>query len=147
MVAGRVVSVDILRGLVMVIMALDHVRDFFTSVPFSPTDLTQTSLPLFFTRWITHFCAPAFVFLAGVGAGLSAHGRPQRGLAVRFLWTRGLWLIVAEVTVVRFAWAFNLEYATQVWVQVDLGNRLVDDRARAAWSTCRPGRWRPSASS
>ena len=57
-VAGRVASVDILRGLVMVIMALDHVRDFFTDVRFSPEDVTQTSLPLFFTRWITHFCAP-----------------------------------------------------------------------------------------
>ncbi len=117
-VAGRVLSVDILRGVVMVIMALDHVRDYFTNVPFDPADLTQTSVPLFLTRWITHICAPTFVFLAGVGAGLSeAGGRSRRSLS-RFLWTRGLWLIVAEVTIVRFAWAFNLEYTTQVWVQV-----------------------------
>ena len=117
-VAGRVLSVDILRGVVMVIMALDHVRDYFTNVPFDPADLTQTSVPLFLTRWITHICAPTFVFLAGVGAGLSeAGGRSRRSMS-RFLWTRGLWLIVAEVTIVRFAWAFNLEYTTQVWVQV-----------------------------
>jgi uncharacterized membrane protein len=117
-VAGRVVSVDILRGVVMVIMALDHVRDFFTNVRYNPEDVTQTSLPLFFTRWITHFCAPSFVFLAGVGAGLAAaRGRPRPALA-RFLLTRGAWLIVAELTVVRFGWTFNLDYANQVWVQV-----------------------------
>jgi uncharacterized membrane protein len=117
-VAGRVVSVDILRGVVMVIMALDHVRDFFTSVPFDPTDLTQTSVPLFLTRWITHFCAPTFVFLAGVGAGLSLAGGRSLSSLSRFLWTRGLWLVVAELTIVRFAWAFNFEYTTQLWVQV-----------------------------
>ena len=118
LVAGRVISVDILRGVVMVIMALDHVRDFFTNIRFSPEDVTQTSLPLFFTRWITHFCAPTFVFLAGVGAGLSAaRGKPRPALA-RFLLTRGAWLIIAELTVVRFGWSFNLQYATQVWVQV-----------------------------
>lgn len=117
-VAGRVISVDILRGVVMVIMALDHVRDFFTNVRFAPEDVTQTSLPLFFTRWITHFCAPTFVFLAGVGAGLSAaRGRPRPALA-KFLLTRGAWLIVVELTLVRFGWTFNLDYANQVWVQV-----------------------------
>jgi uncharacterized membrane protein len=117
-VAGRVASVDILRGVVMVIMALDHVRDYFTNAPFDPTDLSQTSVAYFLTRWITHFCAPTFVFLAGVGAGLSgAGGRPPRSLS-RFLWTRGLWLIIAELTIVRFAWAFNFSYTTQLWVQV-----------------------------
>ena len=117
-VAGRVVSVDILRGVVMVIMALDHVRDYFTNVPFNPEDVTQTSLALFFTRWITHFCAPTFVFLAGVGAGLStARGKPRPALA-RFLLTRGAWLVVAELTIVRFGWTFNLDYENQIWVQV-----------------------------
>lgn len=102
----------------MVIMALDHVRDYFTNVRFSPEDVTQTSLPLFFTRWITHFCAPSFVFLAGVGAGLSAARGKPRGALSRFLVTRGLWLIVAEVTVIRLGWTFNFDYANQVWVQV-----------------------------
>lgn len=114
----RVTSVDVVRGLVMVIMALDHARDFFTNVRFAPEDLTATNLPLFFTRWITHFCAPTFVLLAGVGAGISAaNGKPLSSLS-RFLVTRGLWLVVAELTIVRFGWTFNLDYANQVWVQV-----------------------------
>ncbi len=115
---GRLASVDILRGLVMVIMALDHARDFFTDVRFPPEDLAQSNLPLFLTRWITHFCAPTFVLLAGTGAGLSRLGGRSVGSLSRFLWTRGLWLIVAELTLVRFGWTFNLDYATQVWVQV-----------------------------
>lgn len=102
----------------MVIMALDHVRDFFSNIQYQPEDVTQTSLPLFFTRWITHFCAPTFVFLAGVGAGLSAvRGKPRPALA-RFLLSRGAWLLVAELTIVRFGWTFNLDYANAVWVQV-----------------------------
>ena len=103
----RLVSVDMLRGIIMVIMALDHVRDYFTNVHFDPTDLTQTTVALFFTRWITHFCAPVFVFLAGTGAFLSAsRGKPIKELS-RFLWTRGLMLVIFEATVVRFAWLFN----------------------------------------
>src|SRR3989339_516485 len=68
----RLDSIDILRGIVMILMALNHVRDFFTNVRFDPLDLSQTNAPLFFTRWITHFCAPVFVFLAGTGAFLSS---------------------------------------------------------------------------
>ncbi|MGH8579003.1 MAG: DUF1624 domain-containing protein [Gammaproteobacteria bacterium] len=106
----RLVSVDLLRGLVMVIMALDHTRDFFTNVHFSPTDLSKTSVALFLTRWITHFCAPAFVFLAGTGAFLfGSHGKTKSELAV-FLTTRGLWLIFLQITAETFAWNFTTDY-------------------------------------
>ncbi len=107
---ARLDAPDLLRGLVMVVMALDHVRDFFTIVRFDPMDLTQTSAPLFFTRWATHFCAPTFVLLAGASAYLYGHRGRTRAEVTRFLLTRGLWLILLEVTVVRFAWYFNLDY-------------------------------------
>lgn len=101
--AERARSIDTLRGAVMVLMVLDHARDFFVSLPVEPTDLARTTAPLFFTRFITHYCAPVFVLLAGTGAQLHAQ---KRGLAAtrRFLWTRGLWMIVLELTFVRFAW-------------------------------------------
>src|SRR5260370_37668926 len=96
---GRLTSVDVLRGLVMVIMALDHTRDFFSNSAnlFDPTDLTHTSPMLFFTRWITHFCAPVFVFLAGAGAYLSlSRGKDVCELS-KFLITRGLWLLFLQL--------------------------------------------------
>lgn len=93
----------------MIVMALDHVRDYFSSARFEPTDLTKTWPALFFTRWITHFCAPTFVFLAGTGAFLYGASRDRKSLS-RFLWTRGLWLIVVELTLVRFGWTFGWNY-------------------------------------
>jgi uncharacterized membrane protein len=103
----RIDSVDFLRGLVIVVMALDHVRDYVTSVRFDPLDLTQTNAALFLTRWITHFCAPVFVFLAGTSAGLQAAAGKTKSELARFLLTRGLWLIFLELTVIYFGWTFN----------------------------------------
>jgi uncharacterized membrane protein len=106
----RLDSVDLLRGAVMVVMALDHVRDFFCAVPGNPQDPSQASPALFLTRWVTHFCAPVFVFLAGAGASLAAaRGQPRRELAW-FLFTRGLWLVVLELTLIRLGWSFDVTY-------------------------------------
>jgi len=108
---ARLASVDIVRGAVMILMALDHVRDYFSNARVSPLDLSQTTVALFFTRWVTHFCAPAFILLAGTSAFLWASGRGKsKAELARFLLTRGLWLVVLELTVVRFAWSFSLDY-------------------------------------
>ena len=106
----RIPSIDIARGLVMVIMALDHTRDFLhvDAMTQSPTDMATTTPILFFTRWITHLCAPSFVFLSGVSAYISMHnGRgPQAGR--RFLLSRGIWLLVLEFTLVNFGLSFDI---------------------------------------
>jgi len=114
---ARLVSIDVLRGFVIVLMALDHVRDYFTNAHFDALDLTQTNGPLFLTRWITHFCAPTFIFLAGISARLTAARMTPAQLS-RFLLTRGLWMIVLEITVVGFAWSFNFRYEHGLFLQV-----------------------------
>jgi uncharacterized membrane protein len=102
----RLASVDILRGLVMVIMALDHTRHFMSNVLFPPELISNTYAALFFTRFITHFCAPVFSFLAGTGAFLAT----SRGKSVQqvswLFFTRGLWLVFLELTIVDFSWTF-----------------------------------------
>ena len=109
--SSRLLSIDALRGTVMVIMALDHIRDFFdrSAMSFSPTDLTQTTPILFFTRWITHFCLPVFLFCAGAGAFLwwRRGNRTKRELSW-FLLTRGLWFLILELIVMNFAYNFNV---------------------------------------
>jgi uncharacterized membrane protein len=108
--ARRVQSVDVLRGIVMIIMALDHVRDYFGAASVNPTDIATTTVPLFFTRWITHICAPVFFLLTGTGAYLLSQRR-EKGKLSRYLVTRGLWLIVLEVVIMRcLAWQFNFDF-------------------------------------
>jgi uncharacterized membrane protein len=106
----RIESIDVVRGVIMILMALDHVRDFFGNSGLNPTDPATTTIPLFFTRWITHFCAPVFFLLTGTGAYLSLRKKTKRELS-RFLFTRGLWLIFLELTVTRcLGWQFNFDY-------------------------------------
>ena len=107
----RIASIDIMRGLVMVIMALDHARDFYhvDAFVYDPLNLERTTPFLFFTRFITHFCAPTFVLLAGTSVRISEQKKTKKEISW-FLLTRGFWLIVLEVTVVRFSMFFNLYY-------------------------------------
>jgi len=116
----RVQSIDFVRGVVMVVMVLDHVRDYVHSgaFRFDPTDLTQTTVVLFVTRWITHYCAPVFVFLAGTGAGLQTLRGKSHGELAKFLLTRGVWLVVLEMTVIRICSWFNVDYRFLSQLQV-----------------------------
>ena len=107
----RIQSIDILRGLIMIIMTLDHCRDFlhFQGKQYAPTNMATTTVILFFTRWITHFCAPVFVFLSGISAHLAGLRRSGSGLS-RFLVTRGLWLILTDVLVISLIFTLNPHY-------------------------------------
>lgn len=121
---GRVDSIDLLRGIVMVIMMLDHTRDFLHRdmlQGIDPLDLSKTDVFVFFTRWITHYCAPVFVFLAGTAICLQLHRGKSKSKLSRFLLTRGFWLILLEFTVVRVGFVFNFDYrflgaAQVIWV-------------------------------
>ena len=125
---ARIVSIDVLRGLVTAVMALDHTRDFFGTSGFNPRDVTEPAL--FLTRWVTHLCAPTFILLAGLSAFLYGRGKRTKELS-RFLLIRGLWLILIDLT------------ADQIWLAVqprslplyrwrDARDRSVDDRTRGA---------------
>ncbi len=107
----RVASLDLLRGLAVVLMAVDHTRDYVhaAAMNFPPEDLAQTTAPIFLTRWITHFCAPAFMFAAGLGAALRLDRLPSKRHLSTYLVTRGLWLILLEVTVVRLGFFFGMD--------------------------------------
>ena len=119
----RIYSIDFLRGVVMMLMLLDHTRDFVHhgALMSDPTDPATTTVPLFFTRWITHYCAPTFVFLSGISIYLQKQSGKTNAELSRFLFTRGLWLIFLEFTVVRFGIVFGFDYsffgmAQVIWV-------------------------------
>src|SRR4051812_20764445 len=101
---ARLASLDLWRGVVMVLMAIDHVRVYSGQPAGGPT------AGIFFTRWVTHFCAPVFVFLAGTGAYLHGRALGDMGALARYLLGRGLMLVVLELTIIRFTWTFNLHY-------------------------------------
>ncbi len=109
----RLTSIDFLRGLVMMIMALDHTRDFIHANPLgqSPTDLETTTPALFMTRWITHLCAPTFVFLSGTSAFLSLQNHTNFSESRKFLFTRGLWLVFVNFTINNFAIFFDIHFS------------------------------------
>lgn len=121
----RVTSVDLVRGVVMILMALDHTRDYFSNLRFQPEDLSKATPFLFFTRWITHFCAPTFFLLAGVGVSLSmSRGKSRREMSW-FLVTRGLWLVVLELTITHFGWQFSMDFPQFLLVIWALGWSMV----------------------
>ena len=108
---ARITSIDLLRGMVMIIMALDHTRDFFhygANIDQSPVDFATTSTTLFLTRWISHLCAPVFVFLSGTSIFLYAQKGKIKKEVSRFLLTRGIWLILVEIFIIVPVWEFNI---------------------------------------
>src|SRR6516225_819834 len=125
----RLETIDAVRGAVMILMALDHVRDFIHrgAMSYSPTDLTQTTPLVFLTRWVTHVCAPTFMLLAGVGAFLWQHGKKTKLQLSTFLFMRGLWLVALELTAMQLAYYFDvsLKYPILLLVLWALGVSMI----------------------
>lgn len=127
----RIESIDVVRGIIIILMALDHTHDFFGNLAIRPTDLAVTTAPLFFTRWITHICAPVFFLLTGTSAYLAQRRLSKRELSW-FLLARGIWLMFLELVVMRFALQFNFDYQTTIitvlwglgWAMVALAGLL-----------------------
>ena len=144
---ARIDSVDLLRGVVMILMALDHVRDYFGAVGINPTDPATTTVPLFFTRWITHFCAPTFFLLTGTGAYLSQRRRGQAGLSTVSRRRAALWLIVLDVVILRcLAWQFNFDFrVTLLIVLWALGWAMITLAVLVRWPPHVAGDVRPRA--
>ena len=115
----RITSIDFLRGAIMIIMALDHVRDYLYSGSFyyDPLDLDKTSGALFFTRWITHYCAPVFMLLAGTSAFIMSQKKTKKELSA-FLVKRGLWLVFLEMIVMNFGWNFNIQFPVFFFITI-----------------------------
>jgi len=117
--SSRIAGIDVLRGAVMVLMALDHVRDYVTELRFTPENLARGSAALFATRWVTHFCAPAFFLLAGLGIGISRQRETPAGALSRYLVGRGLWLLVLELIITPIGWRFSFDllpaFALVLW--------------------------------
>jgi uncharacterized membrane protein len=115
----RIASVDVLRGAIMVLMALDHVRDYTSRLHFPPEDLSRATVGLFATRWVTHFCAPGFSLLAGMGIGLAMQRGNSAGAMSRFLLVRGVWLVVLDLVVTPIGWRLGFDlipaFALVLW--------------------------------
>lgn len=122
----RIHTIDVTRGIVMIIMALDHVRDLMhtTALTQDPTDFRTTTAALFMTRWVTHLCAPSFVFLSGTSVYLTLKSQNNLAQTKQFLLTRGLWLMLLELTIINFAFWFDIQFRTiilQVIFAIGLG--------------------------
>lgn len=124
-----------LRGIVMILMALDHVRDYFGAAGINPTDPATTTVPLFFTRWITHICAPTFFLLTGTGAFLASARRGTQGLS-RHLVRRGIWLIVLDLVVLRcLGWQWNFDFFVNILLVLwALGWAMITLAVLVRWS-------------
>src|SRR6478609_827796 len=111
----RIESLDLIRGFIMVLMVLDHTRHFFLTsdiFSFEPEDIVHTYPSLFFTRWITHLCAPGFALFAGMSISMMLRKMNDKKELSKYLLTRGVFLVLLEITIIRFAWYFAIDYSS-----------------------------------